>query len=196
MSNCWTPPVHTYTGDCEGRLVLPHYPSMPDFIRVYDTAVRNSGWNREQKREWRRVRAKSLYLWGFSDAMIVIKERGLVDGDYLPRGITLRVQDPDPNSSNNYGGFGLAPLEPAYSGEYDPQTWLDSKGYVMMHPTTVRNAFLGRNYGYLTGAMCHEFGHAFGFGHGGLGIMRSAILPPYAPSTEEKAELRSYWGIV
>lgn len=190
---CWYPATHRYQGGCtDARLVLPHYDTMPGFIRVYDTAVRNSGWQRWQKKEWRRIRAKALTLWGVP---AVFKERGLEDLDYKPHGITLRVQYDDGQSSNNYGGFGLYPLEPGWQGDYNAVAWAAEKGYVMMHPKTVRNAFLGRNYGYLTGAMTHEFGHAFGFGHGGNGIMRSAVEPPYAPSTEEKAALQSYWGL-
>lgn len=194
MSECWYPENHTYTGECEGQLVLPHYPNVLHPLRIFDTAVKSMRWARWQKKAWRASRAKSLYRWGFSDIMLDIREGG-IDGTYQPGGITLRVQDVDPNSSNNYGGFGLAPLEPAYSGEYDALTWDAAKGYVQIHPKTAANAFLGRNYSLLTAAMCHEFGHAFGFGHGGTGIMRSALLPPYQPSAEEIAAFRSYWGL-
>lgn len=192
MSDCWYPIDHRYTGECSppARLVAPHYPTMPDFIRVYDTVVRTAGWRRSERRLWRDVRTKALTRWGYPFRVL---ERGLVRGDYLPNGITLDVQAIG-TSSNNYGGFGLAPIDNPSSSDYDEATWNDAKGFVLMHPTTVANAFAARVGGYLTGAMCHEFGHALGFGHGGTGIMRSALLPPYYPNAEDLAALRAYWG--
>ncbi len=193
MSDCWLPYNHRYDGSCfTSPQVLPHYPSMPEYLRVYDTAVRTNGWARWQKKAWRASRTKALARW--TGLTTVVVERGLVDGDYLPEGVTLRVLNVDPNNSANFSGFGLSPLEPAWSADYSALAWSESKAFVQMHPKTVSNAWAGRNYGYLTGAMCHEFGHAFGFGHGGIGIMRSAISPPYVPSTEDLAEFKSYWG--
>ena len=185
----WYPANHTYDGS---RLVQPHYRTMPDFLRVYDIPVRTSGWARWQKKLWRSVRDKALSRWGIPVRVI---EKGLVVGDYPPEGITLDIFEPDPAyGGNNYGGFGLAPISHPETSDYDEATWEAGKGFALIHPKTVSDAFAARVGGYLTGAICHEVGHALGFGHGGTGVMRAALSPPYYPNAEELGALRYYWG--
>jgi hypothetical protein len=185
----WYPAEHTYTGESDGRLVLPHYDTLPTFVRVYDTGVRTSGWKRWQRKLWRKARTLALGSWEFPFAIIEKKDREL----YLPQGITLKPQDPDPLSSNNYGGFGLAPIEHPSLSDYDEPTWLAGKGFALIHPQTISTAFAGRNIAYLKGAICHEVGHALGFGHGGTGVMESKLNPPYEPNDEEIEALKAYW---
>lgn len=197
---CWTPKEHRYDGSCDSsQLVLPHYDTMPDYVRVYDTAVRTNGWRRWQKKLWRDIRSKALWRW-FPDrnmenppfVVTELKNRYA----YPKQGITLTVQEfvPITVPNNNYGGFGLYPLVEPWTAEYSEIAWQNGKGFVAMHPKTVYTAFKARVPGYAAGAMCHEFGHALGFGHGGTGIMRSAIEPPYYPNTEDLLAFREYWG--
>src|SRR5262245_30892405 len=163
---------------------------MPDYVRLYDRVVLNSGWARWQKKLWRKARDTALGRWQYP---YKVKEFSDFDA-YREEGITLGIQEPDPNSANNYGGFGLAPIEPAYTAAYAEWVWNSGRGFVMLHPDEVRRMFLGRVTGRLTGVICHELGHALGFGHGGTGIMESAVNPPYYPNDEELKALHSYCG--
>lgn len=199
MSICWFPADHCYEGTCDGQLVRPHYETMPDYVRVYDIAVRHSGWTRDQRKLWRKARDRALWRW-FPDRVsaeppVRILEKGLVRGDYLPQGITLDVFATTSGYSNNsYGGFGLAPLSPPETAEYDPSAWVQGKGFALINRAEVNNAFRSLVTGRLTGVICHEVGHAFGFGHGGTGIMESEVNPPYHPDEWELYNFDRYWG--
>lgn len=190
---CWTPKEHRYDGTCNNtRLVLPHYETMPDYIRVYDVAIRKLP--RGERNQWRKARNSALKRWGYP---WVVKEIrwGMTESPYKAQGITLSIQPDAPLlSSNNYGGFGLDnPWEP-WKSEFSQRAWDLGKGYVAMHPNTVWNALNTNVSGKLIGVMCHEFGHALGFGHGGEGIMRSSVSPPYYPDDDELFHLKEYWG--
>ena len=191
MSNDWYPANHTYTGDTDGRPVKPHYLTMPDRIRVWDPAVRTQGWTRFQRKLWRQARTAALSRWGYPFEVVEKKNPAV----YLPEGITLRPFTPNPEyGKNSYGGFGLEPILHPETSDYDEYAWNMGKGFALIYPTVVTNAFAARVTGVLTGTMGHEIGHALGFGHGGTGIMESVLNPPYYPNLEELNALEAYWG--
>lgn len=187
--SAWYPAEHTYL---DGRLVAPHYATMPSFFRLYDTAVLTSGWRRWQKKLWRKALSAAATRWGYTFSVVEVKDAAA----YRVQGITVRPFVPDPDyGKSNYGGFGLAPIDHPEQWEYDEVAWGLGKGAVLIYPTEVASAFTSRTTGRLAGVMCHEIGHALGFGHGGTGIMMSAMEPPYYPNEEELSALVAYWGI-
>lgn len=194
MSLCWTPSDHTYTGDCAGQLVLPHYITMPDRIRIFDRAVRNRGWRRAEKKLWRTALSRAAYRWGY-EVEIVELRRELA---YRAEGITVDayVHTPPYGPQGGYGGFGLAPIDRPEMSEFDQATWDAGKGFALVHENEVRAMFAGRNTGRVSGVLCHEIGHALGFGHSPDpdDLMYSAPDPPYQPNDDELYELRRYWG--
>jgi hypothetical protein len=193
MTPSWYPSEHTYTGDTDGQMVLPHYLYMPDHIQVYDAAVLVAGWTYRQRKLWRKARNAALARWGYPWVAKELKDATYET--YKPQGITLRPYIPDPGyGANSYGGFGLAPIERPATSEYDEHAWSAGKGFALIHPNELKQAFDGRVTGRLTGVICHEIGHALGFGHGGTGIMWSTVDPPYYPNAEELAALEAYWG--
>lgn len=199
MSTCWTPTDHCYDGSCDGQRVSPHYPTMPDFVHVYDTGVRNSGWTRWERKLWRAARTAALWRWfptrTSGEPPIFVVEKGLVRGDYPDNGITLDHFKTAPGyGANSYGGFGLSkPANPA-DAEFSLDAWSHSRGFALINDAEIEKAFASRVKGRLTGVLCHEIGHAFGFGHGGSGIMESVVNPPYYPDTFELAAFTRYWG--
>lgn len=190
--NCWFPMNHCYDGTCTGQLVLPHYATMPDRIRVYDTGVRNSGWRRWQKKLWRKARNAALARWTYPVEVI---ERGLVRGDYLDQGITLdHFTTTVGYGANSYGGFGLSKPDNPANADFDPNAWARGRGFALINDREVSSAFASRVTGRLSGVICHEVGHALGFGHGGTGIMETTVNPPYYPDDTELWAAERYWG--
>ena len=188
---CWKPVDHRYDGSCDGQLVAPHYVTMPDFIRVYDTAVKTQGWTRKQKRLWREAVKLGVSRWQYPFVIVELKNPAA----YRPEGITVRPFMPDPQyGAHSYGGFGLAPIEEPETSDYDEYAWNTGKGFALIHPKVVLDAWAGNVIGKLAGTICHEVGHALGFGHGGTGVMRDVMWPPYYPDAEELLALKAYWG--
>lgn len=196
MSACWTPADHTYTGDCDGRLVRPHYATMPDRIRLFDRAVRIRGWNREQKRLWRTALRRGAERWGYVVEIIEVRKPLA----YRPEGITVDayVNTPPYGPQGGFGGFGLAPIDFPETSEFDQATWDLGKGFALIHENEVNSMFAGRVIGRVAGVLCHEIGHALGFGHSPdpANLMYSAMQPPYYPDPNELAALGAYWGRV
>lgn len=188
----WYPSNHTYTGDPEGRLVAPHYATMPDRIRVFDRAVKTSGWTRKERRFWRTALIDAANRWEFGAEIIELRNPLA----YRPEGVTVGtyVNTPPYGPQGGYGGFGLAPIDFPETSDYDEATWDAGKGYALIHVDEVRKAYLALNKATLAGLLTHEIGHALGFGHGGYGVMRSVGGPPYHPSTEELGASEAYWG--
>lgn len=189
---CWIPALHCYDGSCDGQLVAPHYATMPDYIQVFDVAVRTSGWTRKQKLLWRKARNLGVQRWGYPVQVTELKDATR----YPPEGITIGRFTTTPGySSNSYGGFGLYPRRPPEVADYDVLSWEDGKGFAMINDIEVNGAFYGNVTGRLAGVICHEVGHALGFGHGGFGIMESAVNPPYYPDGFELSAVAQYWGM-
>jgi hypothetical protein len=187
----WYPENHTYTGSSDGKPVLPHYETMPGFIRIYDTVVLHSGWSKERKGMWRKALLSAAERWQYPVVVVELTSPTA----YRAEGITVRPFTPDPAyPKNSYGGFGLAPVDHPETSEYHKKSWDRGKGFALIYPSVVEQAFLGRNTTYLRATIAHEVGHALGFGHGGTGIMESVLNEPYFPNAEELAALKSYWG--
>lgn len=186
----WYPANHTYTGDPGGRLVAPHYETMPDRIRVFDWIAKNPTLVRRERQLWRKARTAAFDRWGYWPEVIELKRE-----QQRPQGIVIGSFVPDPlYGPNSYGGFGLYPIARPETSDFSQEAWDAGKGWALIHPKVIQDAFTSRTIGRLAGTITHEVGHAFGFGHGGTGVMRSVLEAPYHPNAEELKALRAYWG--
>lgn len=168
--------------------IQPHYSTMPERLRVEDIFVQSLS-RVSQLKFWRTARNAACNAWASGLAIeIDVRER---QTGYRDERITLGV-DELPAGIGGWTGFEVDP-----AGTHDPfPPGEEHPGMCWIHVAQDewRTAWLAKSTKQLKDIITHELGHAFGFGHGGSGVM---AVPRVAgtPNYEELTLCKEYWGI-